>query len=197
MGSLLRYMSGSGSSSSVSGSGSGGKLGVLDCLRAFTEDETLEGSNTFACPRCKAKGAATKRLRVRRWPRVLVLHLKRFQWGATGRPGRKIDTPVDIPSEISLGSFLTEDAAAAAGFSGGGGGSGGGSGGGDGRGPKYRLFAVTNHMGSLHGGHYTATCDAGGGKWFTFNDASVDALGGGGGPPQSSSHAYVLLYALQ
>jgi hypothetical protein len=40
-------------------------------------------------------------------------------------------------------------------------------------------------------------CDAGGGKWFTFNDASVDATGGGGGPPTSSSHAYVLLYALQ
>jgi ubiquitin C-terminal hydrolase len=68
MGGLLRYMSGSGSSSSFSGS-SGGKIGVLDCLKAFTEDEVLDGCDTFACPRCKAKGAATKRLRVRRWPR--------------------------------------------------------------------------------------------------------------------------------
>ena len=217
--SLLRYMSGGGSSSSLSsssgGTGSGGggkKLGVLDCLRAFTEDETLEGSNTFNCPRCKAKGSATKRLRVRRWPRVLVLHLKRFQWGATGRPGRKIDTSVDVPAEISLGPFLTEDAAAAGGFkekassSSSSSSSSSGDGGRDDDdninnkwGPKYKLFAVTNHMGSLHGGHYTATCDAGGGKWYTFNDGSVDTTGSGGagGPPQSSSHAYVLLYALQ
>ena len=117
---------------------------MLDCLRAFTEDETLEGSNTFNCPRCKAKGSATKRLRVRRWPRVLVLHLKRFQWGATGRPGRKIDTSVDIPTEISLGPFITNDAAAAAGFQKK---SSGGSGDSNDWGPKYKLFAVTNHMG--------------------------------------------------
>jgi ubiquitin C-terminal hydrolase len=104
-------------------------------------------------------------------PRVLVLHLKRFQWGATGRPGRKIDASVDIPAEISLGSFLTEDAAAGAGGGAGGGGGAGyggsrgggadsGTGTGTGVGPKYRLFAVTNHMGSLHGGHYTATVGA-------------------------------------
>ena len=179
MGSLLRGIGGYMSSSAGSPSG-GGPLSVMDCLRAFTEDDVLEGRDAFACPRCRAKGSATKRLRVRRWPRVLVLHLKRFQWGATGRPGRKIDACVEIPEEFSLGPFLTEDMAAVVGSGGV---------------PKYRLFAVTNHMGSLMGGHYTATCDAGGGKWFTFNDASVDAAAGGA-PPRSSSHAYVLLYAL-
>jgi ubiquitin C-terminal hydrolase len=97
---------------------------------------------------------------------------------------------VDIPSEISLGSFLTEDAADAAAAAGVGRG-----GGEEGGGPSYRLFAVINHMGTLHGGHYTAMCDAGGGSWFTFNDANVNTSAGGA--PQSSSHAYVLLYALK
>ena len=132
-----------------------GPIGVIDCLRAFTEDETLEGSDTRTCPKCKVKGSATKRLRVKRWPRVLVIHLKRFTWGKSGRPGKKMDAAVDVPYDLSLGDFLADDALEG------------------GRGlhpPKYKLFAVTNHMGSLGGGHYTASCEVGGGKWFTFND---------------------------
>jgi ubiquitin C-terminal hydrolase len=65
MGGLLRGIGGFMSSGSSSSSAAGARLGVLDCLRAFTEDEVLQGTDTFACPRCKAKGAATKRLRVR------------------------------------------------------------------------------------------------------------------------------------
>jgi ubiquitin C-terminal hydrolase len=49
-------------------------------------------------------------------------------------------------------------------------------------------------MGSLGGGHYTASCEVGGGKWFTFNDENCS---GEDGPPRVSKHAYVLFYALQ
>ena len=168
-GSLLRYMSGGGSGV--------GRLGVLDCLEAFAEDDALSGADAFSCPRCKVRGAATKRLRVRRWPRVLVLHLKRFQWNDRGRPGRKIDAVVDVPAKISLAPFLAEDA----------------RGGDDDDGPEYRLFAVTNHVGSLSGGHYTAACDAGAGEWYAFDDERVSSAGA---PPSHSRNAYVLMYAL-
>ena len=40
--------------------------------------------------------------------------------------------------------------------------------------PEYQLFAVSNHYGSLGGGHYTAyakqTDDS---KWYLFDDSSV------------------------
>ena len=40
--------------------------------------------------------------------------------------------------------------------------------------PIYDLFAVTNHFGSLNGGHYTAygknALDS---QWYNFNDSSV------------------------
>ena len=162
----------------MSGGGSGvGRLGVLDCLEAFAEDDALSGADAFSCPRCKVRGAATKRLRVRRWPRVLVLHLKRFQWNDRGRPGRKIDAVVDVPAKISLAPFLAEDA----------------RGGDDDDGPEYRLFAVTNHVGSLSGGHYTAACDVGAGEWYAFDDERVSSAGA---PPSHSRNAYVLMYAL-
>jgi ubiquitin C-terminal hydrolase len=171
---LSRYMGVGRSSGSSSGA-----LSVTDCLDAFAEDEPLNGADAFHCPRCEARGAATKRLSVQRWPRVLVLHLKRFQWNDRGRPGRKIDTAVDVPQTLSLSPYLAEGAATA-------------NGGGE---AKYELFAVINHVGSLAGGHYTATADAGAGEWYAFNDERVSSAGDG--PPKSSRNAYVLFYALR
>ena len=171
---LSRYM-GVGRSSTSSSSA----LSVTDCLEAFAEDEPLLGADAFRCPRCETIGAATKRLRVQRWPRVLVLHLKRFQWNDRGRPGRKIDTAVDVPRTLSLSPYLAEGAATA-------------NGGGEAR---YELFAAIDHVGSLAGGHYTAAADAGAGEWYAFNDERVS--GAGDGPPKSSRSAYVLFYALR
>ena len=162
-----------------SGASSSGSLSVMDCLDAFAEDEPLLGADAFRCPRCETRGAATKRLRVQRWPRVLVLHLKRFQWNDRGRPGRKIDTAVDVPRTLSLSPYLAEGAVTA-------------NGGGDAR---YELFAAINHVGSLAGGHYTAAADAGAGEWYAFDDEHVSGLGDG--PPESSRGAYVLFYALK
>lgn len=38
----------------------------------------------------------------------------------------------------------------------------------------YDLYAISNHYGSLNGGHYTATCmNVIDGKWYEFNDGFV------------------------
>ena len=37
----------------------------------------------------------------------------------------------------------------------------------------YDLFAVTNHFGSLNGGHYTAFGKNINDNWYNFNDSSV------------------------
>ena len=40
----------------------------------------------------------------------------------------------------------------------------------------YDLIGVSNHFGSLNGGHYTASCkNPITGKWHYFNDSSVGA----------------------
>ena len=39
---------------------------------------------------------------------------------------------------------------------------------------NYDLYAVSNHFGSLNGGHYTATClNEVTGHWYSYNDSSV------------------------
>jgi len=56
----------------------------------------------------------------------------------------------------------------------------------------YDLYAVSNHYGSLNGGHYTAFCkNAPTDKWYHFNDSSVSPVD----PEQvCSSGAYLLFY---
>ena len=42
----------------------------------------------------------------------------------------------------------------------------------------YDLYAVSNHYGSLNGGHYTATCkNSIKGQWFYFDDSRVTPAG--------------------
>ena len=38
---------------------------------------------------------------------------------------------------------------------------------------KYDLYAITNHMGTLNGGHYTSYGKNPNGQWFNFNDSKV------------------------
>ena len=39
---------------------------------------------------------------------------------------------------------------------------------------KYELYAVSNHSGSLYGGHYIANCkNSIDGNWYCFNDSSA------------------------
>jgi ubiquitin carboxyl-terminal hydrolase 4/11/15 len=56
----------------------------------------------------------------------------------------------------------------------------------------YRLYGVSNHIGGLGGGHYTAYARHGD-SWHLFNDSSVSAA-----TPEDivSGEAYVLFYRL-
>ena len=40
----------------------------------------------------------------------------------------------------------------------------------------YDLYGVCNHMGGVHGGHYTANVLNANGKWYQFNDTSVTEI---------------------
>lgn len=56
--------------------------------------------------------------------------------------------------------------------------------------PVYELYAVSNHYGSLGGGHYTAYAKNNE-KWYSFNDSSVSGVDSG---KVKGSGAYMLFY---
>jgi ubiquitin C-terminal hydrolase len=62
----------------------------------------------------------------------------------------------------------------------------------EGQKPEYHLFAVSNHYGSLGGGHYTAYAkQTDDGKWYLFDDSCVTQVQDS---DVCSSAGYVLFY---
>ena len=126
---------------------------------------------------------ADKQLAVWRPPRVLVLHAKRFVDDKRGRR-HKLSTQLDFPLfGLDLRHCLHPRAP-------------------DTCCTVYDLIGVSNHMGRLRGGHYTADCATADGQWHRFNDDTLEVLPGVGvGPAQTScssrldsKSAYLLFY---
>lgn len=101
---------------------------------------------------------------------VLVVHLKRFSYNSRLRD--KLTATVDFPLEgLDLNSYvLTEQKVP----------------------PIYDLYAVSNHMGGLGGGHYTAYVKhLNREQWYCFDDSRVYPIEE---DQVVSSNAYMLFY---
>lgn len=145
-----------------------GKL--LDCMDEFVREEVMDGLDQVYCSKCKVRRRCTKSMAIERFPKYLVIHLKRFsetRWS-------KLTNVIEFPTgerELNLQQYASEDH----------------------QGPvNYSLYGISNHMGSTAGGHYIAVCKHPISKeWNEFNDnfvsdASERSL--------VTSSAYVLFY---
>eukprot|EP00742_Colponemidia_sp_Colp-10_P007733 GILJ01008336.1.p1 GENE.GILJ01008336.1~~GILJ01008336.1.p1 ORF type:complete len:932 (+),score=140.68 GILJ01008336.1:66-2798(+) len=146
-------------------------LHLLDCVRLFSQEETLGRDNAWYCPQCKEHQQASKKMDVWKLPAVLVIHLKRFSSRSYFKD--KLDTLVDFPLVgLDLSEFardLTQTVP-----------------------PVYDLFAVSNHFGGAGFGHYTAFAkNFEKDEWFCFDDSSVTPISESA---VKSSAAYVLFY---
>ena len=147
---------------------------LLDCFKYFTTKETLSDNDQWYCPKCKQLKNASKKIDLWLLPKVLIVQLKRFNYTRHYRD--KIDLFIDCPIyDLDLSQFVlnpNEKAAA-----------------------KYDLIAVSNHMGGLGGGHYTAHAkNAHDQKWHTFDDSCVSDIDESNVITKS---AYVLIYQQQ
>lgn len=146
------------------------KLSVERCLLHFTMSETL--SDPVDCPSCGKKTLTKKQHVISKLPRVLCLHLKRFDAALN----KKIEEFVSFPENgLNMGPFLphwceesrmpktpstqkkTHRQLDDSGFT-----------------PEimYDLFGTVNHFGSMQSGHYTANVQVRN-KWYHCNDAHV------------------------
>ncbi|XP_056401298.1 ubiquitin carboxyl-terminal hydrolase 21 isoform X2 [Hyla sarda] len=149
---------------------SGGKVSLLDCFSLFTKEEELNSENAPICDRCRQRTKSTKKLTIQRFPRILVLHLNRFS--TTRFSIKKCSVFVDFPlHRLNLKEFASEKAGS----------------------PVYNLYALCNHSGSVHYGHYTAYSKDRSG-WFSYNDSRVAPISEA---QVQSSEAYVLFYELE
>ncbi|KAI8850821.1 hypothetical protein BC829DRAFT_142832 [Chytridium lagenaria] len=150
----------------------GGPVYLYDCLAKFAEAEMLDGDDAWHCPRCKTRRRSKKTLTVSRLPTVLIVHLKRFYFHGPFKD--KIETYVDFPIHgLDLKEVLSPNCD-------------------KGEGPIYDLYAISNHMGTLTQGHYTAQVHNGHKKqWYLFDDSRIT---GCDESSLKSKFAYTLFY---
>lgn len=142
-----------------------GTISIDDCLEKFRMEELLKDDNQYYCGKCKQHQDTYKKMDIYKLPKILVIQLKRFNKGGGSSKyssgiGRMVmgssknSDLIDFPIEgLDMGKFLLDQP--------------------DGQEAIYDLYAVSNHMGSLYGGHYTAHCkNSITNKWYYFNDSS-------------------------
>lgn len=126
---------------------------LTSCLRSFSSTELLEKQDKFFCDACCSLQEAERRMRIKKLPRILALHLKRFKYVEQLGKYKKLSYRVVFPLELRLCN--TSD---------------------DAEDPDrlYSLFAVVVHVGSgPNQGHYVSLIKSHG-QWLMFDDDCVE-----------------------
>ncbi|KAL0436235.1 UNVERIFIED_CONTAM: Ubiquitin carboxyl-terminal hydrolase 8 [Sesamum radiatum] len=145
-------------------------VSLYKCLEAFLKEEPLGPDDMWYCPVCKKHCQASKKLDLWRLPEILVIHLKRFSYSRFLK--NKLETYVDFPThDLDLSSYIAKKGGQSS--------------------HRYILYAISNHYGSMGGGHYTAFVHHGGDQWYDFDDSHVSPVSE---DKIKTSAAYVLFY---
>ncbi|KIW65675.1 hypothetical protein PV04_07912 [Phialophora macrospora] len=129
---------------------------VTACLRRFSEEEMLCERNKFHCDNCGGLQEAEKRMKIKRLPRILALHLKRFKYTEDFGRLQKLFHKVVYPYHLRL--FNTTD---------------------DAEDPDrlYELYAVVVHIGGgPYHGHYVSIIKTQDRGWLLFDDEMVEPV---------------------
>lgn len=129
---------------------------VTSCLRKFSAEEMLCERNKFHCDNCGGLQEAEKRMKIKRLPRILALHLKRFKYTEDLQRLQKLFHRVVYPYHLRL--FNTTD---------------------DAEDPDrlYELYAVVVHIGGgPYHGHYVSIVKTEDRGWLLFDDELVEPV---------------------
>uniref|UniRef100_A0A8C6T9M3 ubiquitinyl hydrolase 1 n=1 Tax=Neogobius melanostomus TaxID=47308 RepID=A0A8C6T9M3_9GOBI len=127
---------------------------ITHCLRGFSNTETLCSEYKYYCEECRSKQEAHKRMRVKKLPMILALHLKRFKYMEQLQRYTKLSYRVVFPLELLFNTS------------------------GDATNPErlYDLVAVVVHCGSgPNRGHYIAIVKSHD-FWLLFDDDIVEKI---------------------
>eukprot|EP01064_Diplonema_japonicum_P027565 TRINITY_DN4005_c0_g5_i1.p1 TRINITY_DN4005_c0_g5~~TRINITY_DN4005_c0_g5_i1.p1 ORF type:complete len:864 (+),score=214.73 TRINITY_DN4005_c0_g5_i1:63-2594(+) len=156
---------------------------IVDCLRAFQAEDQLCGPNQYELEQGGKKSLhdAVKGMRIKTFPDILFLHLKRFRQDLYGR-AEKVFERLSYDEELDVSDFSPcpcDD-------------------------NIYTLFAVMVHKGSSASfGHYYSYIHVGLKEWVKFDDTRVSRATrsnaieenfGGSTSWHDNSHAYLLVY---
>lgn len=152
---------------------------VTACLRQFSASEMLCERNKFHCDNCGGLQEAEKRMKVKKLPKLLALHLKRFKFTEDMQRNVKLFHRVVYPRHIRLfnTTYDAEDPD-----------------------KLYELSAIVVHIGGgPHHGHYVSVVKTEHAGWLLFDDEMVESVDPNYvfnffGDNKGMATAYVLFY---
>jgi ubiquitin C-terminal hydrolase len=126
---------------------------VEKSLRLLVEPEILDKDNLYYCEKCARKVPASKSFSIHVPPRVLCLHLKRFDFRSEGK---KIKSKVIYGEHLDLSPFLSSNTSKEP--------------------VLYQLYGVLVHDGlTLHSGHYHCYVRGSNQLWQCIDDELVSS----------------------
>ncbi|GAW16098.1 hypothetical protein ANO14919_055210 [Xylariales sp. No.14919] len=129
---------------------------VTSCLQKFSAEEMLCERNKFHCDNCGGLQEAEKRMKIKRLPKVLALHLKRFKYTEDYSRLQKLFHRVVYPYQLRMFN-TTEDA--------------------EDPDRLYELYAVVIHIGgNAYHGHYVSVIKTEDRGWLLFDDEMVEPV---------------------
>lgn len=142
---------------------------IHDCFDLYGEGEVLEGENAWYDEKVDKKVSIKKKISFWSLPNILVVDFKRFN-----SRNQKNQTLITFPlDDLDLSSYVIGYKKSSY---------------------TYELYGVCNHYGGVNGGHYTAFIKNANGKWYEFNDSTVNEMN----PSHVvSPRAYCLFYRIK
>ena len=156
---------------------------IYQLLKNFEKPEILDKDNAWYCSKCKKPVQATKKIKIYKLPKYLIINFKKLKNSSKNPPLITFPTkdlnlsdytisknsiqnykikPEEFYGEKDIEFYKEKNKKLIF----------------EGEESKeinlkYRLYGVINHFGSQHFGHYTASCVYQGDQWGYFNDSSV------------------------
>lgn len=126
---------------------------LVASIRSFTKPERLFGADKFFCDNCNCKQEAERKTLIKRTPKVLIFHLKRFQYSEQLRKYTKLNYRIAFPCELRMDNTL------------------------DGSDEQmYELFSVIVHLGpGFQYGHYMSFVKITK-HWIRFDDDYIEKV---------------------
>ncbi|CAN1344153.1 Ubiquitin carboxyl-terminal hydrolase 3 [Linum perenne] len=152
---------------------------ITSCLKNFSSTETLNAEDKFFCDKCCSLQEAQKRMKIKKPPHILVIHLKRFKYIEQLGRYKKLSYRVVFPLELKLSNTMEDSDI------------------------EYSLFAVVVHVGSgPNHGHYVSLVKSHN-HWLFFDDENVEMIdesavqtffGSAQEYSSNTDHGYILFY---
>ena len=126
-------------------------LSIYNCLDEYFKEIELTGDDKYVLPDTHEKSGekvdALMRHKIWSLPDILILNLLRVK--IRGNRMTKNESTISYDEQLDLTKYCSKTES------------------------KYSLYAIGEHHGNLHGGHYTCLIKNANGKWYRFNDMKV------------------------